>query len=46
MGWSGFEQASSSNWDIIRDFDDITKKIKSGASNSQLQAEAQRICSP
>ena len=46
MGWSGFEQASSSNWDIIRDFDDITKKIKSGVSNSQLQAEAQRICSP
>ncbi|WP_228059659.1 phosphate/phosphite/phosphonate ABC transporter substrate-binding protein [Plectonema radiosum] len=46
MGWSGFEQASSSNWDIIRDFDNITNKIKSGASNSQLQAEAQSICSP
>ncbi|MBF2015249.1 MAG: phosphate/phosphite/phosphonate ABC transporter substrate-binding protein [Rivularia sp. T60_A2020_040] len=46
MGWSGFEQASDATWNIIRDFDDITKKIKSGASNSQLQAEAQRICSP
>ena len=46
MGWSRFERASDSTWDVIRELDDIAKKIKDGASNSELKAEAQSICLP
>lgn len=46
MGWSGFEPASDSTWNIIRELDDIAKKIKDGTSNSELKAQTQSICSP
>lgn len=46
MGWSRFEPASDSKWDIVRRFDNIAEQIRNGTSYSKLQAEAQRICSP
>lgn len=46
LGWSKFEKASDSTWNIIRRLDDIAEQVKNGISNSQLQAEAKSICLP
>lgn len=46
LGWSKFEKASDSTWNIIRELDNIAEQVKNGISNSQLQAEAKSICLP